>query len=128
MKKKILFALLALAMTATLFAGCSGNSDSSDSTSSVATKDSTSSDKTLKVAVFDMLTLYLIQTFNDMGYYKDNTANVEFTYYSVYSDAISAYGTGNADGNYLCGRRGCYACCKRNWQQSNRCYRYFKWT
>lgn len=59
-------------MTATLFAGCSGNSDSYDSTSSVATKDSTSSDKTLKVAVFDMPTLYLMQTFNDMGYYKDN--------------------------------------------------------
>lgn len=59
-------------MTATLFAGWSGNFDSSDSTSSVATKDSTSSDKTLKVAVFDMPTLYLMQTFNDMGYYKDN--------------------------------------------------------
>ena len=72
-----------------------------------------------------MPTLYLMQTFNDMGYYKDNGANVEFTYYSVYSDAISAYGTGNVDGNYLCGRRGCYTCCKRNWQQSNRCYRYF---
>lgn len=48
--QKNLCAFLALAMTATLFAGCSGNSDSSDSTSSVATKDSTSSDKTLKVA------------------------------------------------------------------------------
>lgn len=69
---KNLCAFLALAMTATLFAGCSGNSDSSDSTSSVATKDSTSSDKTLKVAVFDMPTLYLMQTFNDMVYYKDN--------------------------------------------------------
>ena len=31
-------AFLALAMAATLFAGCSGNSDSLDSTSSVATK------------------------------------------------------------------------------------------
>ena len=97
MKKKILCALLALAMTATLFAGCSGNSDSSDSKSSAATKDSTSSDKTLKVAVFDMPTLYLMQTFNDMGYYNDNGANVEFTYFPVYSDAISAYNTGNAD-------------------------------
>lgn len=65
--RKNLCAFLTLAMTATLFAGCSGNSDSSDSTSSVATKDSTSSDKTLKVAVFDMQTLYLMQTFNDMG-------------------------------------------------------------
>lgn len=44
-----------------------------------------------------MPTLYLMQTFNDMGYYKDNGANVEFTYFSVYPDAISAYGTGNAD-------------------------------
>ena len=44
-----------------------------------------------------MPTLYLMQTFNDMCYYKDNGANVEFTYFSVYSDAISAYGTGNAD-------------------------------
>ena len=84
--------------------------------------------ETLKVAVFDMPTLYLIQTFNDMGYYKDNGANVEFTYFSVYSDAISAYDPGNADGNYLCGRRGCYTCCKQNWHQSNRCYRYFKRT
>lgn len=49
-----------------------------------------------------MPTLYLMQTFNDMGYYKDNGANVEITYFSVYSDAISACGTGNADGNYLC--------------------------
>lgn len=97
MKKKILCALLTLAMTATLFSGCSGNSDSSDSTSSAAAKDSTSSDKTLKVAVFDMPTLYLMQTFNDMGFYKDNGANVEFTYFPVYSDAISAYNTGNAD-------------------------------
>ena len=70
--QKNLCVFLTLAMTATLFAGCSGNSDSSDSTSSVATKDSTSSDKALKVAVFDMLTLCLMQTFNDMGYYKDN--------------------------------------------------------
>lgn len=70
--QKNLCAFLVLAMTATLLAGCSGNSDSSDSTSSVATKVSTSSDKTLKVAVFDMPTLYLMQTFNDMGYYKDN--------------------------------------------------------
>lgn len=92
--QKNLCAFLALAMTTTLFAGCSGNSDSSDSTSSVATKDSTSLGKALKVAVFDMPTIYLMQTFNDMGYYKDNTANVEFTYFSVYSDAISAYGTG----------------------------------
>lgn len=44
-----------------------------------------------------MPTLYLMQTFNDMGYYKDNGANVEFTYFPVYSDAISAYNTGNAD-------------------------------
>lgn len=44
-----------------------------------------------------MPTLYLMQTFNDMGYYKDNTANVEFTYFSVYSDVISAYGTANVD-------------------------------
>lgn len=65
--QKNLCAFLTLAMTATLFAGYSGNSDSQDSTSSVATKDSTSSDKTLKVAVFDMPTLYLMQTFNDMG-------------------------------------------------------------
>lgn len=70
--QKNLCAFLTLAMTATLFAGCSGNSDSSDSTSSVATKDSTLSDKTLKVAVFDMPTLCLMQTFNDMGYYKVN--------------------------------------------------------
>ena len=89
--QKNLCAFLALAMTATLFAGCSENSDSQDSTSSVATNDSTSSDKTLKVAVFDMLTLYLMQTFNDMGYYKDNAANVEFTYFSVYSDAICGF-------------------------------------
>lgn len=47
---KNLCAFLTLAMTATLFAGCSENSDSSDSTSSVATKDRISSDKTLKVA------------------------------------------------------------------------------
>lgn len=67
--QKNLCAFLTLAMTATLFAGCSGNSDSSDSTSSVATKDSTLSDKTLKVAVFDMPTLCLMQTFNDMGLY-----------------------------------------------------------
>lgn len=66
--RKNLCVFLTLAMTATLFAGCSGNSDSSDSTSSVATKDSTSSDKALKVAVFDMPTLYLMQAF----YYKDN--------------------------------------------------------
>lgn len=52
--QKNLCAFLTLAMTATLFAGCSGNSDSSDSTSSVATKDSTLSDKTLKVAVIVM--------------------------------------------------------------------------
>ena len=44
-----------------------------------------------------MPTLYLMQTFNDMGYYKDNGANVEFTYFSVYSDAITAYGTANVD-------------------------------
>ena len=89
--RKNLCVFLTLAMTATLFAGCSGNSDSSDSTSSVATKDSTSSDKALKVAVFDMPTLCLMQTFKDMGYYKDNGANVEFTYYSVYSDAICRF-------------------------------------
>ena len=89
--QKNLCAFLALAMTATLFVGCSGNSDSQDSTSSVATKDSTSSGKTLKVAVFDMPTLYLMQTFNDMGYYKDNGANVEFTYFSAYSDAICRF-------------------------------------
>lgn len=38
-----------------------------------------------------MLTLYLMQTFNDMGYYKDNGANVEFTYFSAYSDAICRF-------------------------------------
>ena len=37
-----------------------------------------------------MPTLYLMQTFNDIGYYKDNG-------FFVYSDAISAYGTANAD-------------------------------
>ena len=59
--------VLTLAMTATLFVGCSENSIHRIQRSSVATKDSTSSDKTLKVAVFDMPTLYLMQTFNDMG-------------------------------------------------------------
>ncbi len=29
-------------------------------------------------------------------------ATTRTTVFSVYSDAISAYGTGNADGNYLC--------------------------
>ena len=37
-----------------------------------------------------MPTLYLMQTFNDMG-------TTRTTFFSVYSDAISAYGTGNAD-------------------------------
>ncbi|MDY4978189.1 MAG: hypothetical protein SO070_04910 [Ruminococcus bromii] len=75
-------------MTVTLFAGCSGNFDSSDSTPSVATKDSTSSYKTLKVAVFDMPTLYLMQTFNDMGYYKDNGANVEFLHIFLFIQTL----------------------------------------
>ena len=40
-----------------------------------------------------MGTLYLMQTFDEMGYYKDNGANVKFEYFPVYSDAMTAFNT-----------------------------------
>lgn len=62
----------------------------------VSASESDSSDS-IQIGIFDMGTLYLMEAFNDRGYYKDNGANVEFTYFPVYSDAMSAFNTGNVD-------------------------------
>jgi len=59
-------------------------------------KKGTSGD-TINIGVFDMGTLYLMQTFDEMQYFEKNGANLEFTYFPVYSDAITAFNTGNVD-------------------------------
>lgn len=81
--KKILSVCIILCLLLSFPVGCS--------------KKEKDSNKTIKVGVFDMPTLYLMQTFDEMGYYEKNNANVEFVYFPVYSDAISAFNTGNVD-------------------------------
>ena len=85
--KKFMTVILSIVITALLFTGCFSSESDSES----------SSNKKIVVGVFDMPSLYLMQTFDDMGYYEKNGANVEFRYFAVYSDAISAFNTGNVD-------------------------------
>lgn len=93
-KKRLLSAILTLAVAVGAVAGCSSSqTGSGDSTE----------EKGITVGVFDMGTLYLMQTFDEMGYYKDNGANVKFEYFPVYSDAMTAFNTSNVD-------MICYAC------------------
>lgn len=81
--KKVLSIVLVSCIMALMFVGCS--------------EDKIKSDDPIVIGVFDMPTLYLMQTFDDMGYYEKNNANVQFTYFPVYSDAISAFNTNNVD-------------------------------
>lgn len=85
--KKFLAVILSVTFTVLSLAGCSSSKSESES----------KTDSKIVVGVFDMPSLYLMQTFDDMGYYENNGANVEFEYFPVYSDAISAFNTGNVD-------------------------------
>ncbi|MGN0610493.1 MAG: ABC transporter substrate-binding protein [Ruminiclostridium sp.] len=93
-KKRILSAILTLAIAAGAVTGCSSADSSSQGEAD---------DKEIKVGIFDMGTLYLMQTFDEMGYYDKNGANVSFEYFPVYSDAMTAFNTSNVD-------MICYAC------------------
>lgn len=81
--------------------GCSSPKESESSSS--ATEKNESNEKSITIGVFDMGTLYLMQTFDELGYFDENGANVEFEYFPVYSDAMSAFNTSNVD-------MICYAC------------------
>lgn len=85
--KKIYAVILSIAITVLLLTGCSSSKSESKN----------KTDEKIVVGVFDMPSLYLMQTFDDMGYYEKNRAKVEFEYFPVYSDAISAFNTGNID-------------------------------
>ncbi len=80
--KKITSTILSVALATTLFAGCDSSKDNSDP---------------IVMGIFDMPTLYLMQTFDDMGYFDANDADVDFKYFPVYSDAITAFNTKNVD-------------------------------
>ena len=82
--RKLLSVFTALTLAAAVFTGCSS-------------KGGKTAGGKITVGVFDMPTLYLMQTFDDMGYYDKNGANIDFEYFPVYSDAISAFNTGNVD-------------------------------
>lgn len=96
-KKRLLSAFLTLAVAVGAVAGCSSSQTGSGGSTE---------EKGITVGVFDMGTLYLMQTFDEMGYYKDNGANVKFEYFPVYSDAMTAFNTSNVD-------MICYACPRR---------------
>ena len=67
-KKRLLSAFLTLAVAVGAVAGCSSSQTGSGGSTE---------EKGITVGVFDMGTLYLMQTFDEMGYYKDNGLNVE---------------------------------------------------
>jgi NitT/TauT family transport system substrate-binding protein len=96
MNKKITMSVVALLLCLALTA-CADSMRGSTSSSKENTNSSTTEKGSINIGVFDMGTLYLMQTFDDMGYFKDNGANIKFTYFPVYSDAISAFNTGNVD-------------------------------
>ena len=83
-QKKIISSVMALAMAAGVISGCSASEDAAQ-------------DDPVVIGVFDMPSLYLMQTFDDMGAFEENGANVEFEFFPVYSDAISAFNTNNVD-------------------------------
>lgn len=88
--KKLLTVVLTVCMCFGL-AAC-GTSQSSESEAA----DSSDSQE-INIGVFDMATLYLMRTFDDMGYFKENGSNLKFTYFNVYSDAISAFNAHKVD-------------------------------
>ena len=67
-KKRLLSAFLTLAVAVGAVAGCSSSQTGSGGSTE---------EKGITVGVFDMGKLYLMQTFDEMGYYKDNGLNVE---------------------------------------------------
>lgn len=91
MKKGLLRRLITGVCVATMMLGLIGCGSSSEK------NDASAVPGTINIGVFDMGTLYLMQTFDDMEYFKNNGANLEFTYFPVYSDAITAFNTGNVD-------------------------------
>ncbi len=95
--KKLLTVLLAGALMIGNLSACASTASSESSTPSGSSESSSVSQEAIVVGVFDMPTLYLMQTFDEMGYYDENGANVEFQYFPVYSDAITAFNTNNVD-------------------------------
>lgn len=98
MRKRVISLMMAMVLGMGLAACGTGKSNQTEEALSESTEQvSESEEGVINIGVFDMATLYLMQTFDSMGYFEENGANLKFTYFPVYSDAITAFNTNNVD-------------------------------
>lgn len=87
MKKKrtrrLVAGMMAVLVTMFAFAGCSSKGEDSS--------------QTVRMGVFPMPTMYLLQVFDEMKILEENGADVELVNFPVYSDCIQAFDTGQID-------------------------------